>query len=184
MVQMTPHINRHLKNIPFANFYGTEFSFFDHAKLFCNGMTVLREHFRCMPEIIEFCNKWFYAPDGKGLYPLKQYSENRLEPLQPVYCQSGYIDGTGSNITNKVEAEAIADKIAKFVKDDKYTDKSFGVISLQGNKQAHLIENLILKKIGEVEYNKRNIICGNSASFQGDERDVMFLSLVTAHNHN
>ncbi len=42
----------------------------------------------------------------------------------------------------------------------------------------------ILKKIGEVEYNERDIVCGNSASFQGDERDVMFLSLVTAHNHN
>jgi very-short-patch-repair endonuclease len=181
---MTPHINRHLQNIPFANYYGTEFSFFDHAKLFCNGMTVLREHFRCMPEIIEFCNKWFYAPDGKGLYPLKQYSENRLQPLQPVYSQNGYIDGTGQNITNKVEAEGIADKIAELIKDQKYTDKSFGVITLQGNRQADLIDNLILKKIGEVEYNKRNIVCGNSASFQGDERDVMFLSLITAHNHN
>lgn len=31
---MTPHINRLLQNIPFANYYGTEFSFFDHAKRF------------------------------------------------------------------------------------------------------------------------------------------------------
>ncbi|HCU06978.1 MAG TPA: hypothetical protein DIC42_05315, partial [Holosporales bacterium] len=181
---MTPHINRHLQNIPFANYYGTEFSFFDHAKIFCDGMIVLREHFRCMPEIIEFCNKWFYATDNIGLYPLKQYSENRLEPLQSVPCQSGYIDGTGQNITNKMEAEGIADKIAKLVKDEQYKEKTFGVISLQGNSQAALIDNLILKKIGEVEYNNRKILCGNSASFQGDERDVMFLSLVTAHNHN
>lgn len=147
-------------------------------------MIVLREHFRCMPEIIEFCNKWFYATDNIGLYPLKQYSENRLEPLQPVYCQKGYIDGTGQNITNKIEAEGIADKIAELVKDEQYKEKTFGVISLQGNSQAALIDNLILKKIGEVEYNNRKILCGNSASFQGDERDVMFLSLITAHNHN
>jgi hypothetical protein len=106
---MEPHIKRHLKDIPFANYYGTAFSFFDHAKMFCNGMTVLREHFRCMPEIIEFCNKHFYAPDGKGLYPLKQYSENRIEPLKAVYCQNGYTDGTYQNITNRIEAEAIAD---------------------------------------------------------------------------
>jgi len=39
-------------------------------------------------------------------------------------------------------------------------------------------------KIGESEFNKRNIVCGNSTSFQGDERDIIFLSLVTAHNHN
>ena len=181
---MTPHINRHLQNIPFANYYGTEFSFFDHAKRFCNGMTVLREHFRCMPEIIEFCNKHFYAPDGKGLYPLKQYSENRIEPLKTEYCQSGYVDGTYQNITNKVEAEGIANKIAELINDENYKGKSFGVIALQGNKQATIIDNLILKKIGEVEYKNRNIVCGNSASFQGDERDIMFLSLITAHNHN
>lgn len=181
---MTPHINRHLQNIPFANYYGTEFSFFDHARRFCNGLTVLREHFRCMPEIIEFCNKHFYAPDGKGLYPLKQYSENRLEPLKHLYCQGGYVEGTYQNIINRVEAEAIAAKLGELVGDEKYKGKSFGVIGLQGNKQATIIESLIIKKIGEVEYKKRNIVCGTSASFQGDERDIMFLSLITAHNHN
>lgn len=181
---MTPHINRHLQNIPFANYYGTEFSFFDHARRFCNGLTVLREHFRCMPEIIEFCNKHFYAPDGKGLYPLKQYSENRLEPLKHSYCQGGYVEGNYQNITNRVEAEAIADKLAELVGSERYKGKSFGVIGLQGNKQATIIENLVIRKIGEVEYKKRNIVCGTSASFQGDERDIMFLSLITAHNHN
>lgn len=181
---MTPHINRHLQNIPFANYYGTEFSFFDHAKRFCNGMTVLREHFRCMPEIIEFCNKYFYAPDGKGLYPLKQYSENRIEPLKSVYCQGGYVDGTYQNITNRVEAEAIANKIAELVQDENYKNKTFGIIGLQGNKQSAIIEGLVVKKIGEIEFKKRKIVCGTSASFQGDERDIMFLSLITAHNHN
>ncbi len=188
---MTPHINRHLNNIPFANYYGTDFSFFDHAKMFCNGVTVLREHFRCMPEIIEFCNKYFYAPDGKGLYPLKQYSEDRLTPLEHKYCQSGYIEGTYQNITNRVEAEAIANKISELVSDERYfkieegnkKPKTIGVIALQGNRQAEIIDSLILKKIGEAEYKKRKIICGNSASFQGDERDIMFLSLITAYNH-
>lgn len=181
---MAPHINRHLQDIPFANYYGTEFSFFDHARRFCSGVTVLREHFRCMPEIIEFCNKHFYAPDGKGLYPLKQYSENRLEPLKHEYCQSGYVDGIYQNITNRVEAEAIANKIAELVEDENYKGKSFGVIGLQGNKQATIIESMVIKKIGEVEFKKRKIVCGTSASFQGDERDIMFLSLITAHNHN
>lgn len=182
--QMNPYINRYLKDIPFANYYGTEFSFFDHAKRFCNGMTVLREHFRCMPEIIEFCNKHFYAPDGKGLYPLKQYSENRIEPLKTYYCKDGYIDGSYQNITNRIEAEAIANKMAELITNETYKGKSFGVIGLQGNKQSAIIENAIIKKIGDVQYKQRNIVCGTSASFQGDERDVMFLSLVTANNHN
>lgn len=181
---MTPHINRHLKDIPFANYYGTEFSFFDHAKRFCDGVTVLREHFRCMPEIIEFSNKYFYAPDGKGLYPLKQYSENRLEPLMSVFCGNGYVEGSGAKIINEPEAKEICETIAKLIEDKKYNDKTFGVITLQGNQQSAIIENLLLKRIGETEFHKRKIVCGNSASFQGDERDIIFLSLVTAHNHN
>ncbi|MFA4932763.1 MAG: AAA domain-containing protein, partial [Caldisericia bacterium] len=181
---MTPHINRHLEGIPFSNYYGTEFSFFDHAKRFCDGTTLLREHFRCMPEIIEFSNKHFYAPEGKGLYPLKQYSENRLEPLKTVFCQNGYKEGDGAKIINEPEAKQLVETIARLIEDERYNGKTFGVIGLQGNQQYAIIENLLLKRIGEAEFHKRKIVCGNSASFQGDERDIIFLSLVTAHNHN
>lgn len=181
---MTPHIKRHLNGIPFSDYYGTEFSFFDHAKFFCDGVTVLREHFRCMPEIIEFSNRHFYAPDGKGLYPLKQYSENRLEPLMAEFCPNGYTEGRGSRIINEPEANHIAETIGKLVEDENYNGKTIGVITLQGNQQASVIENLLLKRVGEKEFHKRKIVCGNSSSFQGDERDIIFLSLVTAHNHN
>jgi very-short-patch-repair endonuclease/cellulose biosynthesis protein BcsQ len=181
---MNPHINRHLHDIPFANYYGTEFSFFDHAKRFCKGITVLREHFRCMPEIIEFCNSNFYAPEGMGLYPLKQYSETRVEPLKTVFCQNGYVEGSYQNITNRIEAEGISEKIYQLINDSRYNDKTIGVIALQGNAQAKLIEAKLIDKIGSEEIKKRKIICGNSASYQGDERDIMFLSLITAHNHN
>jgi len=181
---MTPYIKQHLQGIPFADHYDTNFSFFDHAKLFCAGLIVLREHFRCMPEIIEFSNRHFYAPEGKGLYPLKQYSENRLEPMKNVFCPTGNTVGQYSNIVNKVEAEEIANKIAELSTDKRYDRKTFGIIALQGNAQAALINNLVLKKIDEREYKKRDIKYGNSAAFQGDERDVMFLSLITAHNHS
>jgi superfamily I DNA and/or RNA helicase/very-short-patch-repair endonuclease len=180
---MAPHIKRFLNGIEFADFYGTEFSFFDHARRFCDGVIVLREHFRCMPEIIEFSNKYFYSPEGKRLYPLRQYSENRLEPLKSVFCQSGYIEGQYQNIVNKVEAEKIAETIAQLVSDKIYDGKTFGVIALQGNKQGALIESMVLDRIGEKEFHKRRLICGNSASFQGDERDIIFLSLITAANH-
>jgi len=181
---MTPQINRHLQGIPFANFYNVKFSFFDHAKMFCNGKTVLREHFRCMPEIIEFCNQNFYADSGMGLYPLKQYSQDRLAPLINIFCQNGNTDGTNAAIINKPEAQRLVDEIAKLVKDERYDGKTLGIITLQGTGQAEVIESLLLKVISESEFKDRKLVCGNSTSFQGDERDIIFLSLVTAHNHN
>ncbi len=61
-------------------------------------------------------------------------------------------------------------------------DQTIGVIALQGNKQAALIENKIREKISEKEFVKRKIICGNAYSLQGDERDIVFLSMVVAGN--
>ena len=59
-----------------------------------------------------------------------------------------------------------------------------GVISLLGAEQAKLIQKLLLDAVGEKVMVERQIICGDAYSFQGDERDVMFLShliCVTMH---
>lgn len=190
--EMDPYIDKYLSTFDKKNCFQPAFSFFDFANVFCRDKVVLREHFRCMPEIIEFSNKHFYLPDKKGLYPLKQYSEKRLDPIKTVFCDSGFTEGSFSKIINKPEAEKIAETIARLAKKEEYyyyddkkikKPKTFGVIVLQGNQQAALIENLLLKSIGATEYHNRKIVCGNSASFQGDERDVIFLSLITAHNH-
>jgi very-short-patch-repair endonuclease len=57
-----------------------------------------------------------------------------------------------------------------------------GVIILQGDAQASLIENMLLKQLGAEEIEQRKLICGNPYSFQGDERDIIFLSMVAAPN--
>ena len=57
-----------------------------------------------------------------------------------------------------------------------------GVISLLGSEQAKLIQKLLLEVIGEKVMVERQIICGDAYSFQGDERDIMFLSMVIAPN--
>jgi len=55
-----------------------------------------------------------------------------------------------------------------------------GVIVLQGEAQAALIESRLLEFLGTDEIGRRRLICGNPYSFQGDERDVMLLSMVAA----
>jgi superfamily I DNA and/or RNA helicase len=55
-------IDKYLQGIPHKEFYGRESSFFDHASRNNFNKITLRDHFRCMPEIIEFSNKLCYAP--------------------------------------------------------------------------------------------------------------------------
>lgn len=177
-------INQYLKNIPYNSFFNIDYSFFDHAKAFCAGQkVVLREHFRCMPEIIGFSNKYFYEPEGIGLQPIKQYNQNRLEPLKTVFITGGNVE-EGKDIKNYPEAEEIVTTIKLCLKDERYKSKTFGIIALQGQGQAQIINRKLLIELDSKEFEERKIICGDAKSFQGDERDVIFLSLVTAKNHD
>lgn len=47
-----------------------------------------------------------------------------------------------------------------------------------GDEQARRIDTLLHRYMPPSEYFKRRVQCGNSAECQGDERDVMFLSMV------
>jgi superfamily I DNA and/or RNA helicase len=49
---------------------------------------------------------------------------------------------------------------------------------LVGNDQWQEIEKSLRSRIDPTDYEARRILCGNPAHFQGDERDVIFLSMV------
>jgi superfamily I DNA and/or RNA helicase len=55
---------------------------------------------------------------------------------------------------------------------------SFGVVSLVGDQQAMKVDSILRQRLEPAEYKRRQILCGDAAQFQGDERDVMFLSIV------
>lgn len=95
---------------------------------------------------------------------------------------SGACKGEGQRIENYTEAEAIVETIQRCLEDDAYEDKTMGVIALQGRAQADLIARLLLERLEPRVIEERNLRCGVPATFQGDERDVIFLSLVTAPN--
>src|SRR5690606_34682887 len=116
------------------------------------------------------------------LIPLRQYGPNRLPPLEHVFVSRGYREGSNNRTINRPEAEAIIERIAEMCDDSRYDDKTMGVVVLQGEAQAALIENQLLERLGAGEMERRRLVCGNPYSFQGDERDIMFLSLVAASN--
>ena len=143
------------------------------------GLLTLTEHRRCVPEIISFSNRIAYEPDGIRLNPVRQYGADRLEPVVAVQVAGGFVEGTTTKV-NPVEVEAIVEQLEKCLADPRYDNLSFGVISLLGSAQAKAIEKRLLERIAPEDWAARRLQCGDSADFQGAERDVMFLSMVVA----
>lgn len=149
--------------------------------------TLLTEHFRCVPPIIEFNNQ--LCPSyGGNLEPLRQPNPREMlnPPIVPIFVENGFKD---NNDVNKPEAERLVKELVRCCKAEAYESggknnrkRTMGVISLLGEKQAKYIYSLIAQELDETERSERRIICGDAYAFQGDERDVMFLSLVIASN--
>ncbi len=170
-----------LYDFRFKSSFDIESSLFDHGKLrYGTRRITLREHFRCMPEIIRFSNDLCYS--ATPLIPLRQYGPNRRPPLEHVFVSGGYREGSNNRTINRPEAGSIVQRIAEMCGDSHYNRKTMGVVVLQGEAQAALIENQLLERLGAEEMERRRLVCGNPYSFQGDERDIMFLSLVAASN--
>jgi superfamily I DNA and/or RNA helicase len=66
----------------------------------------------------------------------------------------------------------------EYKKNDAGQPVSFGVVSLVGDEQAVEIDNLVRAHVSPERYELHRVLCGNAAQFQGDERDVVFISLV------
>jgi very-short-patch-repair endonuclease len=64
------------------------------------------------------------------------------------------------------------------MEEPEYTGKTFGVVSLLGEEQAIEIERVIRQISPPHELAARKFLCGTAAQFQGDERDVVFISTV------
>jgi very-short-patch-repair endonuclease len=169
---------QHLRDIPHADSYGLESSLYSMAELRFANRIRLREHFRCMPEIIEFSNQLSYQ--AEPLEPLRQFGATRLEPVKVVHVPEGYREGQGDKVVNLPEVQRLVKHVVDCSAEAEYEDKSFGVIVLMGRAQAAEISKMLLSELGSDEFEKRNLLCGTPYDFQGDERDVIFLSMVDA----
>ena len=170
--------NRYLADFPHSETFSAKSSYFSQAEVRFPEQVSLREHFRCMPEIIQFSNNYFYQ--SAPLIPLKQFGNERLEPVFHEYVEDGYRVGTSGNAYNEPEAERLVERLAECCSDPLYDRKTFGVIALHGHRQAALIEELLLNEIDPQEYEDRKILVGSAYAFQGDERDIIFISMVNA----
>ncbi len=157
-----------------------ERSIYDLCKtVFADSQIMLKEHFRCVPAIIEYSKREFYDHELKPLR-LPSRSERLDPPLIDVLIEDGY----RNNKENEAEAEFIVNEIIKICNDTSLDNKTIGVVSLLGNEQARKIWEMLQKELSLETLTKHKIACGDALTFQGKERDIMFLSMVvTKDNH-
>jgi very-short-patch-repair endonuclease len=171
-------IFQYLRGIPNSDLYDGQISIYDLARQSFGGTTCLVEHFRCVPEIIQFSNMVSY--DGR-IKPLRDASRVHLRPHTIAHRVSG---SSRDGKINRQEALTVASLLAaameqpQYKKNDAGQPLSFGVVSLVGDEQAIEIDNLVRAHVSPDRYELHRVLCGNAAQFQGDERDVVFISLV------
>lgn len=167
-------IEQHLLDIPNAHLYDGTTSVYHLARQCFGGTIPLREHFRCVPEIIGFSNGLSYDFE---IRPLRN-PMTAARPHVVEYVIDGALRSQRQGKVNLAEARAISALLKAAVAEPEYATASFGAISLVGDEQAFLIQQEALRLVGAVELDKRKFTAGNPAQFQGDERDVVFLSMV------
>ena len=185
---VTDLIARHMSDIPNSVHFSTTSSLFDIAKIKMTDIVTLTEHFRCIEELIGFSNNLSY--NGRLKVLRDQLPKDRLDPvLEAIFVEDGF-EETNAQV-NKSEAEKIVQKLQEMLADEKYKETieggitrpiTFGVISLLGKEQTKLITKMISEKIPSKEIENREIICGDPYVFQGDERDIILLSMVKGCN--
>lgn len=136
----------------------------------------LREHFRCVPEIIEFSKREFY---DNSLRPLKQINSNRLNPKETFFVKDAFAE---DKIVHK-EVQEIKKFLQRILNDDQYANKSIGVVSLGTVNHTEKLKDIkedLANEFGKEKIDKHKLIIEDSPKFQGDERDVMIVSLGVA----
>lgn len=155
-----------------------ERSIYDLFKVvFATSAVMLKEHFRCVAPIIEYSKREFYNHELRPLR-LPKTSERLDPPLIDVVVEDGFRRGD----VNLPEARFIIDEIKRIVADPGMAGRSIGVVSLLADKQALAIWERLTNEIGPEAMQRHRIACGDARTFQGKERDIMFMSMVSAPN--
>jgi hypothetical protein len=128
--------------------------------------TMLKEHFRCHPNIIQFSNRYFYNNDLR----IKTSKENEVGIKWVEHnddCQPRW--------TNQSEVNLVIKLIKDSMETKNYDPTQIGVVT-PFREQANVITNLISQTFGS--HVGEGILSDTAHRFQGDEREIIIFSLV------
>ncbi|MEM9133355.1 MAG: AAA domain-containing protein [Actinomycetota bacterium] len=172
---------QHLLDVPDADGFDIRTSLYDTAARRFPGVIQLQEHFRCLPEIIDFSNRLSY--EGR-IDPLREHHPDpEWVPVAAVAVPEGRRDG----MVNPAEVDAVLEVVAGLLDDpdlapgDDYPHgATIGVVCMLGQDQAKAIQGRLIESVSVEEIETRRIRVGSPYEFQGDERDVIVISMVDA----
>jgi superfamily I DNA and/or RNA helicase len=121
--------------------------------------TLLKEHYRCAPDIINFCNKMFY---NNELVAMTNNTGKHIEIIKTVPGNHARKNPYGSGLYNQREIDEINNIIQKA------NSKNIGVIT-PFRYQANLIQN---------KYKDTNLEADTIHKFQGRQKDEIIMSFV------
>lgn len=153
-------------------------SIYDLFKVaFPESSLMLREHFRCAGPIIEYSKREHYNHE---LQPVRLPKPS--ERLDPPLVDMFVVDGSRQCKcdVNLAEARVIVDEIKTISSDPRLRHRTIGVVSLLGASQAKKVWDMLEKEIGPEIIRQHDIACGDARTFQGKERDIVFLSMVVS----
>ncbi|SFN90610.1 Superfamily I DNA and/or RNA helicase [Paenimyroides ummariense] len=120
--------------------------------------TLLREHYRCHPKIIEFCNQKFY---DNQLITLSEYTNNR----QPLMVYKTTAGNHARQLINQRQIDVIRDEI---IEKEQLTDTDLGIVTPYRN-QTNALQHA---------FRGSTVKADTVDKFQGRENEVIILSTV------
>lgn len=154
---------------------------------------MLVEHRRCVPELIDYCNKLVY---GGRLDPVREsiLPEKRILPAFGYFAIASRDQKVGGSRKNAAEARAIVDWIVQNRErlQDHYPDPKTGLpqhiskivgVVTPFSPQAYLIASLIKKKMPDTKKKGCAITVGTVHRLQGAEREIVLFSPTYGEDH-
>jgi superfamily I DNA and/or RNA helicase len=135
-------------------------------------LVFLDEHFRSRPELIAFSNEQFYDNNLKVMRTCP-------EQTQPGVRFERLAGTRGARGVNREEAKAVCAAVTELIERERAatSPSSIGVLS-PFRDQVEFLERKLAKELALADIQRHQLRVGTAYSFQGDERDCMFLSLA------